>query len=159
MVKRSLCVTGALSVAALALVAAGCGSGSSNSAPSTRTTTTTTPATGANSAASRAFQTCLTQHGVKGFTPGSGRPSAGGTRTPAQQQAFSACRSKLPAGVLPGRGGAGGRRSNPAFAKYTACLKQHGVTLGASNNQNAFAKASAACAKYRPAATGGTAAQ
>jgi hypothetical protein len=153
-----------VSVAALALVAAGCGSGGSNSAASTTTTaaTTTTPATGARSAASQAFQTCLAQHGVKGFTPGGGRPSAGsppgGTRTPAQQQAFSACRSKLPAGALPGRGGSqGGGSSNPAFAKYTACLKQHGVTLGASNNEKAFASASAACAKYRPAATGGTA--
>jgi hypothetical protein len=168
MAKRSLQLTGAASVAVLALVVAGCGSGGSSSASSTTTgaapATTTTPGGGASTATFQAFQTCLAQHGVKSSTPGAGRPPGGGTpgtgppggnRTPAQQQAFTACRSKLPAGGLGGRGGAGGGRSNPAFAKYTACLKQHGVTLGASNNQQAFAKASAACAKYRPTATGG----
>ena len=50
----------------------------------------------------------------------------------------------------------GANTSNPAFAKYTACLKQHGVTLGSSNNQTAFAKASTACAKYRPTPGGST---
>jgi hypothetical protein len=169
MARRSLQVTGAASVAVLALVAAGCGSGGSSSASSTTgaaTATTTTPGGNASTAGFQAFQTCLAQQGVKNFTPGAGRPPGGGTpganRTPAQQQAFTACRSKLPGGGLRGRGGGGGPgggRSNPAFAKYTACLKQHGVTLGASNNQQAFAKASAACAKYRPAATGGAATQ
>jgi hypothetical protein len=174
MARRSLQVTGAASVAALALVAAGCGSGGSSSASSTTTNaapaTTTTPGGGASAAGFQAFQTCLAQHGVKNFTPGAGRPSGGapgagapgGNRTPAQQQAFTACRSKLPAGGRGGQGGGGrpgGGSSNPAFAKYTACLKQHGVILGASNNQQAFAKASAACAKYRPAASGGAATQ
>jgi hypothetical protein len=95
----------------------------------------------------------MAQHGVT-ITPGAGRPGGGGgpaNMTAAQRQAFTACRSKLPAGGRPG-GGPGRNQSNPAFAKYTACLKQHGVTLGASNNQKAFATASAACAKYRPAA-------
>jgi hypothetical protein len=153
--KRSLRAAGAVSAVAIAIVAAGCGS-SSNAASSSTTTTapaTTTPG-GANSAAFQAFQTCLAQHGVTGFTPGAGRPGGGGTRTAAQQQAFTACRGKLPSGGRPGRGG--GNASNPAFAKYTACLKQHGVTLGGSNNQKAFATASAACAKYRPTTGGAT---
>jgi hypothetical protein len=179
MAKRSLQVTGAASVVVLALVAAGCGSSGSNSASSTTPATTapattTTPGGSASTAGFQAFQTCLAQHGVKNFTPGAGRPPGGGApgagtpganRTPAQQQAFTVCRSKLPAGGLRGRGGPGrsGRpgagSSNPAFAKYTACLKQHGVTLGASNNQQVFAKASTACAKYRPTASGGAATQ
>jgi hypothetical protein len=71
--------------------------------------------------------------------------------TAAQRAAFTACRSKLPAGAGPG--GGGNRANNPAFAKYNTCLKQHGVTLGATNNQTAFAKAQAACAKLAP--TGG----
>jgi hypothetical protein len=164
--RRSLRVGGAASIAALALVAAGCGTSSNPVSSSTTTTTTTTPAPGggANSAAFQAFQSCLAQHGVKSFTPGAGRPGAGGAnRTPAQQQAFTACRSKLPTGGFRGGGGGGGggagrggNASNPAFAKYTACLKQHGVTLGATNSPTAFAKASTACAKYRPAAGGST---
>jgi hypothetical protein len=173
MAKRSLQLTGAASVAVLALVAASCGSGGSSSASSTTTNaapaTTTTPGGATSAAGFQAFQTCIAQHGVKNFTPGAGRPPGGSApsanRTPAQQQAFTACRSKLPAGGLRGRGGPGGGgrpgggSSNPAFAKYTACLKQHGVTLGASNNQQAFATASAACAQYRPAATGGASTQ
>jgi hypothetical protein len=165
--KRSLRTAGAVSAVAIAIVAAGCGSSSNSASSSTATTTpaTTTPGGGTNSAAFQAFQTCLAQHGVTGFTPGAGRPGGGGgggagsTRTAAQQQAFTACRSELPSGGFPGRGGGGagpGRNaSNPAFAKYTACLKQHGVTLGGSNSQKAFATASAACAKYRPTTTGG----
>jgi hypothetical protein len=73
--------------------------------------------------------------------------------TAAQRAAFTACRSKLPAGGGFGGGGGGNRANNPAFAKYNACLKQHGVTLGKSNNQTTFAKAQAACAKLAP--TGG----
>ncbi|MFL5953218.1 MAG: hypothetical protein ACJ76I_03810 [Gaiellaceae bacterium] len=159
MVRRSFRVAGAASIAAVALVAAGCGSSSSSS-----TSSTTTTATGSNNASLQAFQQCLSQHGVKGFTPGAGRPPAGASGgaglTTAQRQAFTACRSLRPAGAGPGGGGGAGRNaSNPAFAKYTACLKQHGVTLGQTNNQATFAKASAACAKYRPATTGGTAPQ
>jgi hypothetical protein len=91
---------------------------------------------------------------------GNGQPPAGGpggggggglaNLTAAQRQAFTACRSKLPAGGRPG-GAGGNRANNPAFAKYNACLKQHGVTLGASNSQSTFAKAQAACAKLAPA--------
>jgi hypothetical protein len=168
---NSLRVVGATAVAAVAVVAAGCGGSSSPSAaPATTATTTTatTPGTGANSTARAAFNACLTQHGVKvpartgrppGGGTGSGQPPAGGpggggfaNLTAAQRQAFTACRSKLPAGAGPG-GRGGGRASNPAFAKYNACLKKNGVTLGASNNQKTFAKAQAACAKLAP--TGG----
>lgn len=80
--------------------------------------------------------------------------------TPAQQKAFTACRSKLPAGTgrfRPGGGSGGGGGANPAFAKYTQCLAQHGVKFGtASASGAAFAKASKACAKLRPAVGGGT---
>jgi len=165
--RTALRLTGAAAVAAVAIVAAGCGSSGSPSAASTTTTTST--GTGSNSPARSAFTTCLAQHGVK-VTPGAGRPPGGGNGsgrppgggagggfanlTAAQRQAFTACRSKLPAGAGPRGGGPGGNQSNPAFAKYTACLKQHGVTFGASNNQAAFAKAQTACAKYRPVAGG-----
>jgi hypothetical protein len=161
--KQSLRVAGAAAVATLALVVAGCGSSSPSA--SSATTTTTTTGSGANTANRTAFTACLAQHGVKlpgrppgGGSGGNGQPPAGGggglaNLTAAQRQAFTACRSKLPAGTRPG---GGNRASNPAFAKYTACLKQHGVTLGASNNQKAFARASAACAKYRPTAGGST---
>ena len=53
-----------------------------------------------------------------------------------------------------GGGFPGGGQSNPALTKYTSCLRQHGVTFGGSNNQSAFKKASAACAKYAPTAGG-----
>jgi hypothetical protein len=89
----------------------------------------------------------------------SGRRGGGFGRnlTAAQQKAFTACRSKLPAGTggfRPG-GGAGGGAANPAFAKYTQCLAKHGVKFGtASASGAAFAKASKACAKLRPAVGG-----
>lgn len=163
----------------LAVAAAGCGS-SNKSASATTTTTaagTTTP-NGQGRQALAAFQSCLAAHGVKlngqfgGRPPtgqsGTGQPPQGqpptgqGQGKPAfsakQQKAFTACRSKLPAGARGGfgQGGPGGGQSNPAFAKYTKCLRQHGVTFGATNNQAAFRKASAACAKYQPKPTGGS---
>jgi hypothetical protein len=140
---------------ALALVAAGCG-GSSPTSASTSATSTTRGGTAA------AFRACLAQQGVKlpsGF--GNGGPPQGGAgqapqggRPPSfsakQQKAFSACRSKLPAGAGANGGFAGGGQNNPALTKYTTCLRKHGVTFGGSNNQSAFKKASAACAKYAP---------
>ncbi|MFL5964875.1 MAG: hypothetical protein ACJ757_18545 [Gaiellaceae bacterium] len=164
--RSPLRIAGAAAIAALAVVAAGCG-GSSSPSASSGTTTTTTTGSGASTADRTAFNTCLAQHGVKlpnrPAGGGNGQPPAGGpggggggglaNLTAAQRQAFTACRSKLPGGGFPGRGAGGGggaNASNPAFAKYTACLKQHGVTLGGTNNQTTFAKASAACAKYRP---------
>jgi len=178
---RSLRGGGALLVIALALVVAGCGgSGSPSSSGATTAPTTTTPTTtngsGTQSAAFKTFQTCLANAGIKtnfgggrpgGGGGGGGTPPAGGTRpagggfggarnlTAAQQKAFTACRAKLPAGFGPG-GGAGrpnGGTANPALAKYTTCLKQHGVTLGATTKPATFKRASAACAKYAPAGT------
>lgn len=87
---------------------------------------------------------------------GQGPPGGGGfgNLTAAQRKAISACSSKLPASARNGLGRRPGGQSNPAFAKYTACLRKHGVTFGSSNNQAAFKKASAACAKLAPAAAG-----
>jgi hypothetical protein len=166
---NSLRFAGATAVAAVAIVAAGCGSNGSPSASSATTTTTSTaPGAGANTADRTAFNACLAQHGVTlpGRPPGggTGQPPAGGSGggggfanlTAAQRSAFTACRSKLPAGGFGGgRPRGGNRANNPAFAKYNTCLKQHGVTLGASNSPTAFAKAQAACAKLAP--TGGPA--
>jgi len=181
-VARVVTVGGLL--VALAFVAAGCGS-----AKKTISTTGTTQGAaqgaapgGTQSAAFQAFQTCLKQHGITTFGFGR-RPNGGGTGTtgtgttggatgqrpaggfrrnlsPAQQKAFTACRSKLPAGRFGPGGGFGGPRggggAGGAFAKYTACLKAHGVTFGsASSSGKAFQKASAACAKLRPSFNGG----
>jgi hypothetical protein len=172
---RSLRVGGAMLVVALAVIVAGCGGASSSSSSGTTTApTTTTPTTttgsGTQSAAFKTFQTCLANAGIKtnfggGRPGGGGTPPAGGTRpagggfggarnlTAAQQKAFTACRAKLPAGFTPGRGAGprNGGTANPALTKYTTCLKQHGVTLGASTKAATFKKASAACAKYAPA--------
>jgi len=57
-----------------------------------------------------------------------------------------------------GGGGANRGQANPAFAKYTACLKSHGVTFGStSTSSSAFTKATAACKSLLPASTGGSA--
>jgi hypothetical protein len=150
-------ILAAVSVAALALVAAGCGGSSSTSASGSTSATS-----GRGPAASSAFRACLAKQGVKlpsGF--GNGRPPQGGAGqapqggTPPsfgakQQKAFAACRSKLPAGASASGGFPGGGQNNPAVTKYTTCLRKHGVTFGGSNNQSAFKKASAACAKYAP---------
>ncbi len=157
----------------------GSAAGANVSATGASTTTPTTSTSG-RSADFRAFTACLKAHGI---TPPNGRffgrrprsatgtkpqrpPSGGsGTRprrnlTAQQQKAFDTCRSKLPnGGAFGGRGpgngapgGAGGAQ-NPAFARYTQCLKAHGVTFGGSSSQSTFQKAQTACAKYRPSFT------
>jgi hypothetical protein len=175
-------------VVPLALLAAGCGGSSNSSAPPTTTAAGASGPSGPQSAALAAFTSCLKQHGITttGFGGFGGRPrgatgrigpsggsgrvgpaGASGRRgggfgrnlTAAQQKAFTACRSKLPAGTgrfrPGGAGGAGGGAANPAFAKYTQCLAKHGVKFGtASASGSAFAKASKACAKLRPAVGG-----
>jgi hypothetical protein len=153
-----------LFVASLALVSAGCGgssSSSSSSQPGQSSPTTTTSKSGTQSAALKSFQACLTAHGVKGALPGGqGQqppPSGNGKRptfNASQQKAFTACSSKLPAGAgaLPAGIGSGGRVS-AKLKRYTTCLKAHGVTLGANNNQKAFKTASKTCAKYAPTAS------
>ena len=169
-----------LGVLCLAVVAAGCGGSSSAATPpaSTTTGTTTTPTTpngGGNASAFQAFRECLTAHGVTlparpaggggGQPPTGGQPPANGTRpaggrfgnlTAKQQAAVTACQSKRPAGGF-GGGNARGGPANPALAKYTACLKSHGVTFGStSSSSSAFAKATAACKSLLPTAKGGT---
>jgi hypothetical protein len=158
-------------LAGLAFLVAGCGGSSAGTnAPST-TTTGTSPATqGRSSAAFQAFSACLKQHGVTVPAFGGRRPgersgtrttpptSGSGARTfprralsPAQQKAYQACQSKLPSGGAFGRGRFGGGSQSPAFAKYTKCLKAHGVSFGGAQNATKFQKAQQACAKYRPA--------
>lgn len=170
------CVLLALLVAA----AAGCGSSKSSSSTTTTAGAGTATTTSQGRQALAAFQSCLASHGVTlggqfggrppggqgsngqppSGTPPQGQPPTGQGRpalTAKQQKAFTACRSKLPAGA--GRFGQGaptGGQSNAAFAKYTRCLRQHGVTFGATNNQAAFSKARAACAKYAPTLGAGT---
>jgi hypothetical protein len=171
--------TAALVLGALGFVAAGCG-GTSRAAATTQTTSTTTPTTGTNRGAFSAdfqkYQSCLKSHGVTlpAFTgrPGTGtnrtftgtnrtftgpRPGGGGgpagrlaNLTPAQRKAAQACQKLLPSGggggTFRARGGGG-----QAFSKYTACLKQHGVTFGGANQSTSkFAKAQAACKSLLP---------
>jgi hypothetical protein len=169
-----------LGVLCLAVVAAGCGGSSSAATPPASTTTGTTPTPttpngGGNASAFQAFRECLTAHGVTlparpaggggGQPPTGGQPPANGARpaggrfgnlTAKQQAAVTACQSKRPAGGF-GGGNARGGPANPALAKYTACLKSHGVTFGStSSSSSAFAKATAACKSLLPA-NGGTA--
>lgn len=172
-------VLAALGLAVLALLAAGCGGGSGASAapPSTTTgTTTTAPGGGGpNAAAFQAYRDCLSAHGVtlparpgggQGGTPPAGQPGAGagpqgrfGNLTAKQRAAMTACQSKRPAGARGfGGGGANRGQANPAFAKYTACLKSHGVTFGSTSpSSSTFTKATAACKSLLPASTGGSA--
>jgi hypothetical protein len=44
----------------------------------------------------------------------------------------------------------GGAPTTRRSAKYTACLRRHGVVFGKTNSRTAFSKATAACAKYMP---------
>ena len=122
-------------IAALALASCGGGSSKVSASGSAATSTTTTPA-GGRGFLNSAFTTCLKQHGVSlpagfgaGRRGGSGAPGGvpdgarggsgrrgggffgggGAGLSSAQQSAFSACRSKLPAGGFGGgRGFAGG---------------------------------------------------
>jgi hypothetical protein len=139
---------------------------------------------GANGAAFQAYRDCLSSHGVtlpqrpgggQGGTPpaGGGQPPANGTPpaggggaggrfgnlTAKQRAAMTACQSKRPAGGrgFGGGGNAAGGQANPAFAKYTACLKSHGVTFGStSSSSSAFTKATAACKSLLPAPGAGS---
>jgi hypothetical protein len=177
-VRSAGALLGAIGFAALA---AGCGGGSGGTAASASTTTGTTTTTapgggGSNAAAFQAYRACLSAQGVTlpgrpgggqgGSRPPTGTPPAAGAGaqgrfgqlTAKQRQAVTACQSKRPAG---GRGFGGGRANggptNPAFAKYTACLKSHGVTFGStSSSSSAFAKAAAACKSLLPTSTGGS---
>jgi hypothetical protein len=151
--------------AALVVPAAGCGGSSSRAAATTSSRAGGTGTTRALSAADRAqfekYRTCLEKHGFSEFgrfgangrPPGTGTTAGqaptftgrGPTLTPAQekarQKALSACRSLLPSGFQFGRAGASqGGRQGSQFAAYRACMRQHGVTLGApgSTQQPSF---------------------
>ena len=146
-----------------ALVVAACGSSSSASGTTSTTTTssTTTTGTSTTSASFAAFRNCLTQHGAPappqgggfggGRSGGGGQPGAGGTRptpSPAVQKALTACASLRPAGGFGGGGrpgGGAGNSTNPAFAKFQACIKSHGGTTGSNS-----AAAIAACRSLLP---------
>ena len=165
-------IAAVLGAIGIAVLAAGCGGGSSSSAASASTTTgttTTAPAGGRNSAAFQAYRGCLSAQGItlrprstggQGGTPpagGGGLQGRLGQLTAKQRQAVTACQSKRPAGGF-GRGNASRRPASPAFAKYTACLKSHGVTFGStSTSGSVFTKATAACKSLLPARTGGSA--
>ena len=180
-----ICAAAVLGAVGLAVLAAGCGGGSGASAapPSTTngTTTTAPSGTGPNAAAFQAYRDCLSAHGVtlparppggggQGGTPPAGQPPAStpgapgagpqgrfGNLTAKQRAAMTACQSKRPAGAGFGGGGANRGQTNPAFAKYTACLKSHGVTFGSTSpSSSTFAKATAACKSLLPASTGGS---
>jgi hypothetical protein len=96
-----------------------------------------------------AYRACLKAHGVT--FGGATQPSAAKMKA-----AFAACASKAPGGA--GARGPNGFRPNgfrsPAFQKYTACLRQHGLTFtpGTRPNRNsaAFKAASKSCASLRP---------
>lgn len=177
MAERLVLVPLALVLGVAGLLVAGCGaSGGSKGATSTAgTTTTSSGAARTPAAALQSFRTCLSAHGVTLRRPAAPPRAANGkpaTRprgrgrsaifllqrlTPAQRKAYQACRSKLPdSGRFRGFGGGRpGGRSNPAFAKYTRCLAQHGVKFGATGqNRTAFRKAQAACRSLLPAPAG-----
>ena len=148
--RRTVASLAALAaVGALVAVAAGCGSTSSAaSAPATTAAGTTTTGAAAGFAA---FQACLKQHGITVNFGGRGfrRPGAAGGTTPTPPPAGQTTTTPRPGGF-----GGGG---NPAFAKYTACLRTHGVTFGSTSpNSTTYKKATAACRSLLPSAPAGT---
>lgn len=96
------------------------------------------------------LETCLKTHGVQTGT------AASRTST-AYQSAVTACRSLLPAGGYSGAGagrgntGAAGGANSATFAKYQACLKQHGVqTSAAGQTTSKLQAAITACHSVLP---------
>ena len=171
-------VATATALTAVALLASSCGSSTLTAQTEATTTTTTAAATtgsAVDAAAVSKFESCLRNHGVKGtwafFTqrPPQGRPPRAtgqpgrvfrqGNLTPAQratlQKAFAACRKLAPKGGF--RFGAA-PRDTPQFARYRACMRQHGVTLGqAPASTKKFRDATKACGPLlaRPSSGGG----
>jgi len=170
--RVTIAALGAL-LAALGVIAAGCGGGGSASASATTAASTTTTATGRArfGQAFQTFQTCLQQHGVTvptfnrrpappSTTTAQQRPPRGRffqrNISPKQQQAFQACRAKLPqrpGGGFGFRPRGGGAPNSGAFAKYTQCLKKHGVVFGKTSSPSAFRKAQVACRSLLPSRT------
>jgi hypothetical protein len=149
----------------------------------------TTPAgTTAAASAFAAYRSCLQSHGDtstfgaggffgRGGGAGFGATGTTATTTPASttprrrpvvsaadQKAIAACASLRPTGGF-GRAGAGGfgggnfSSTNPAFQKFAACLKSHGVktstTPGAAGRAGANPSAFAACRSDLPAGSFG----
>lgn len=160
---------------ACAVVVAGCGGSSTPTTSTSSTVSTTTPATGTSTTATgsfAAYQACLKSHGVSfpaggGFyrrttTTGVSTTTSGATTptttTPAlssaQQQAIAACASLRPTGGF--ASGGAFNSSNPAYAKFQACLKAHGVQTGStvSRTSTTAEAAFAACRSLLP--NGGT---
>jgi hypothetical protein len=136
----------------LAACSSGGGSGSTSDAKSSAGASATSTASGAADMA--AYRDCLAKNGVQlpSFSPGAGRPSGrpsdrpsgrptdgsgfrggfpgmgGASADPKTQKAMQACESLRPQF---NRGGGGADSS--AFAAFTSCLKDHGVTLPTSS--------------------------
>ena len=89
-------------------------------------------------------------------TGATGASGPGGFRrrplTAAQQKAEAACASLRPTGGFGGGpGGVGGAASNPAFAKFETCLKNHGDTSGGFSRTSTTSRAAfAACRSLLP---------
>jgi hypothetical protein len=168
-------------LAAAPLTLAACGGGTKANASSSSTTT--------GNANNAAFRECLSEHGVDvsagnfgppggsgapngsrpDFADGQGTPPRGsfpGGNDPKFQEAFSACRSKLPSG---GNDGAGFGQYPQALQAYTSCLKDHGVkvpstssgsgnpgALGSLQSDPKFAAANKTCRALLPARNGTT---
>ena len=147
-------------IAALTLASCGGGSSKVSASGSAATSTTTTPA-GGRGFLNSAFTTCLKQHGVtlpagfgagrrrggsgapggvpNGARGGSGRRGGGffgggAGLSSADQAAFQACRSKLPAGGFGGGRGFAGGASATQIKAYMSCLSDHGVKVPTSTS-------------------------
>ncbi|MFI0717809.1 hypothetical protein [Streptomyces sp. NPDC021224] len=142
-----------LASGALLLAACSSGGGSGSSSDAKSSTGTSASATASGAADMAAYRDCLAKNGVQlpSFSPGarpSGRPSGmpsgrptdgkgfrggfpgfgGASADPKTQKAMQACESLRPQF---NRGNGGGADSS-AFAAFTSCLKDHGVTLPTS---------------------------
>jgi len=115
----------------------------------------------ANNPAFAKFEACLKKHGVQ-------TGSTADRNSSSFQAALSACRSLLPSGAAGGFFGGGGggagttgtggtATTSSDFAKFQACLKQHGIQPGAANqSQSATSAALAACRSLLPNNGNGT---
>lgn len=135
-----------LASGALLLAACSSGGGSGSTSDATSSTGASASSTASGAADMAAYRDCLAKNGVRlpSFSPGAGRPSGrpsgrptdgsgfrggfpgtgGASADPKTQKAVQACESLRPR-FNRGSGGA----DSSAFAAFTSCLKDHGVTL------------------------------